>query len=58
MGDCIKNRHTHFEVCPNCHKKSLKVREWEEHLDGWGIPGFRVEYFRVAQCINCLWEQM
>lgn len=59
MGDYIANRHTFFEVCPNCRKKKLRVTEWEEHLEGWGIQSYKVEYFRKAHCTNewCQWEE-
>ena len=52
MGDYISNSKTFYEVCPNCKRKSLKVRTWEEHLEGWGFANYKTEYFRAAACQN------
>lgn len=59
MGDYISDKRTSWEVCPNCKRKSLKVRTWSEHLEGWGIPNYKTEYFRVAQCQTewCQYEE-
>lgn len=60
MSDYIANKRVFYEVCPNCKKKTLKVTEWDEHLEGWGFASYKVESFRMEQCKNqwCGWENV
>lgn len=53
MSDYITDMRVYYTKCPRCHHHTLKIKSWEEHLEAWGFPDYRTEYYIKRYCETC-----